>query len=140
MGIVGYVIGWIALSIISWVIASNKGRSGFGFFLLSLILSPVIGIIGALVVSQNTDNIEAKKVSSGTSKKCPKCAELIKREATVCRFCSHSFEEDSKTLQAIQTYFCDKCGRITESLGDRICHDNPEDAKRECTGYLRPSS
>ena len=30
-------------------VASNKVRSGFGWFMLSLILSPLIGFIGALV-------------------------------------------------------------------------------------------
>ena len=29
--------------------ASNKGRSGFGFFMLSLILSPLIGFVAALI-------------------------------------------------------------------------------------------
>lgn len=31
-------------------VASNKGRSGFGFFMLSLILSPLIGFIASLIV------------------------------------------------------------------------------------------
>ena len=30
-------------------VASNKGRSGFGWFMLSLCLSPLIGFIGALI-------------------------------------------------------------------------------------------
>ena len=40
---------WIAFSIMAAYVASNKGRSGFGWFMLSLCLSPLIGFIGALI-------------------------------------------------------------------------------------------
>ena len=69
---------WLFLSVVAGVIASNKGRSGIGFFLLSVILSPLIGIIAALVAGANKANVEEKKMSSGESKKCPYCAEIVK--------------------------------------------------------------
>jgi len=42
------VIGWIACSFVAAWIAADKGRSGPGFFFLSLLLSPLIGCLAAI--------------------------------------------------------------------------------------------
>lgn len=43
---------YLALCILAGIIAGQKKRSGVGFFLLALLLSPLVGIIGALIVSK----------------------------------------------------------------------------------------
>ena len=45
----GIIVVWVALCFVAGAIASKKGRSSVGFFFLSLVLSPLIGIIAALI-------------------------------------------------------------------------------------------
>ena len=83
------VLIWFVLSLFAGIIAANKGRSGLGFFMIAFILSPLIGIIAALV-AQSNDAIERRKAESGESVvycKCPSCAEIIRREALRCKHC-----------------------------------------------------
>jgi len=79
-------IAWIALCVVAAYIAGNKGRSGPGIFFLSLFLSPLIGIIVALVLSPDP--------TAQGKKKCPECAEFVQPDARTCRFCQHSFVEE----------------------------------------------
>ena len=46
------VIGWLVVAGIVGAVASSRGRSPFGFFLLSAVFSPVLGLI-VLLVSKN---------------------------------------------------------------------------------------
>lgn len=88
-------IGWFVISFIAGVIADNKGRSGIGVFLVSLVLSPLVGLIYALSMQngeQREKSIAAKGGNSRDFRKCPYCAEPIRREATKCIHCSSAVE------------------------------------------------
>ena len=89
----GIIVVWIALCFVAGAIASKKGRSSVGFFFLSLVLSPLIGIIAALIAKPNEEKVEKSKIAEGNSKKCPFCAEIIKAEAKVCRYCIRELAE-----------------------------------------------
>ena len=54
------VIVWLLLAGGIGFLADSRGRSGFGFFLLSALLSPLLGLIVVLVVS-NLKEVEAQE-------------------------------------------------------------------------------
>ena len=95
MGFWGF---WVFFSIVAGLIARNKGRDAFGYFLLSIILSPIIGVICALIASPNQQRVDNRKVRLGQGKKCPYCAEVIKLKATTCRFCSKDLNTPTTTV------------------------------------------
>jgi len=46
------VIIWLGVSILVGALASGKGRSGFGWFILSILLSPLIGAIALAIAGE----------------------------------------------------------------------------------------
>jgi hypothetical protein len=83
-------LGWLGFSLLAGWIARNKGNSFWGYFLLSIFLSPLLGIIAALVSkSPETVNIEAaaKGKITETHRPCPFCAEPIRLAAKKCPHC-----------------------------------------------------
>jgi len=79
-----FIVGWIGFSILVAWYASTKKRSGIGWFFLSLIVSPLISFIIVAVLGE----------PRGELKKCPKCAEEVKAEALICRFCNFQFPKE----------------------------------------------
>lgn len=59
-------------------------------------------------------------------KKCPKCAENIKKEAEICRYCSHSFVEkeniNTKNENNIDYRFCPAC-KNPILINEKECSD-----------------
>lgn len=79
---------YVALSIACAFLAARRGRSGFGWFLIALLFSPLIGFIFVLV-------LPSKAVAAGTPTpeahvKCPDCRELVLRDARKCKHCGCS--------------------------------------------------
>lgn len=81
------IIVWLLLCCLAVKIAEGKGRSGLKAFLLAFFLSPLVGILVAVLLSPNSAQVRSQKLATGTLKQCPYCAELIQRAASVCPHC-----------------------------------------------------
>jgi len=66
-------------------IAQGKGRSFVGWWIYGALLF-IVALPHSLLLSPDADALERQRLSQGM-KKCPFCAELVKSEARVCRFC-----------------------------------------------------
>lgn len=81
----GYGLAWFVFAIFVGVGADARGRSGIGWFFLAMIISPLFAaillfLLPAIGPGQTAPNPD-------THVKCPDCAELVLKEARVCKHC-----------------------------------------------------
>lgn len=76
---------WFFFSIAVGVLASNRGRSGFLWFIFSIFLSPLLGVIFVLVMQNLKDS-----PNPNTHVRCPDCRELVRNDARKCKHCGAS--------------------------------------------------
>lgn len=82
---IAIIFFWLLFALVVGMVASSRGRSGFGWFILACLISPLLaGII--LLVSANRRS-QAERPNPSTHVKCPDCKELILKNARVCRYC-----------------------------------------------------
>jgi hypothetical protein len=81
----GFFLFWLIMAVVVAIVATNKGRPGFLWFLYGFVVWPV-ALVHALVIPRSQEAEELRLRGEGRVK-CTYCAEFIRPEARTCPFC-----------------------------------------------------
>lgn len=81
---------WLVFSCVVGAGASARGRSGFGWFLLSALISPLLALVLLLLLPRLNAAAavsDAERATPETHVRCPDCRELVRMDARKCKHC-----------------------------------------------------
>jgi hypothetical protein len=81
----------VLIGLIPAAIAQSKGRNFVAWWFYGAMLF-IVALPHSLLIKPDVKEIEREQLQTGVSQKCPFCAEIIKAEAVVCRFCGRGIK------------------------------------------------
>jgi hypothetical protein len=86
-GFIIFLIG-LFLCVIVGVAASARGRNGFGWFMLSLFITPLLAVLLVVAMPKREQEMELYGRDLLTKRKCPYCFSIMPATAPVCAACT----------------------------------------------------
>lgn len=95
-----YLILFIIFGALGSALAASKGRNQVIWFILSFLFPLISLLVLACLPSRKTSDIASELANTQL---CPACAERIKVQARICRYCGHNLEQQTLAKPLEQT-------------------------------------
>jgi hypothetical protein len=132
--VVSYLIWGVVWGAVCAWLAGEKGRDQLGWFVSGFFLAPVALIALAaspsklpqvvVTTTPSTERAGSEASSASGMKTCPMCAEEIRRDAKICRFCRYELTEADEavisTIVALEPASPPRWRVAKSSLGDVV--------------------
>lgn len=101
MTLTTWIIVWLICGFICSAISSNKGHNAGSWFVIGILFGP-LAILAVLAQSKAERIIELDSINDGSGVKCQFCAELIKKEALVCKHCGRDLPKTTSNSMVVE--------------------------------------
>lgn len=102
-----WFIVWVVAAVLVGALAGQRERSGFGWFLLALVISPLLAGLGLLIAGTGAQQV-----------RCPACRELVRADAVKCKHCGEALNGLALAdVAELERYHKDQTGKALMIIG-----------------------
>ncbi len=83
----------VLIGLLPAFVAQSKGHGFVGWWLYGALLF-IVALPHALLLAPDRPTLDARAIGDG-GRRCPHCAEIVRREAKVCRFCQRDLPPET---------------------------------------------